>query len=299
MQRFVSRRVIKIPRYKLLIIKVVSIFIIILIIYFSISIFISSNNSKLLYLINYNSFGNNLNSPYIYNKDLYLYKNSFGLIPYSKTTNYNSNNMKDLIISKPLVYLYNTFQTAQYQSTNNNDYNINPISSTATLILAEYLRKEGINSQVELTSINALVKEKNYSNNYLASKELLTKAQKINPTLNYFFDLQISSETYQNTTYETKTGNYAKIKFIIGTNYPTYELNLELATILNTKLIKQNPNLSQGISLVNTEIYNEDLNPHVLLIEIGGQDNTITEVTRTLKVLANVIKEVINEKEKN
>ena len=96
MQRFVSRRVIKIPRYKLLIIKVVSIFIIILIIYFSISIFISSNNSKLLYLINYNSFGNNLNSPYIYNKDLYLYKNSFGLIPYSKTTNYGHFGREDL-----------------------------------------------------------------------------------------------------------------------------------------------------------------------------------------------------------
>ena len=41
-------------------------------------------------------------------------------------------------------------------------------------------------------------------------------------------------------------------------------------------------------------IYNQDFSPNTLLIEIGGQYNSISEVNNTVEVLAEVLNEVIN-----
>ena len=42
-------------------------------------------------------------------------------------------------------------------------------------------------------------------------------------------------------------------------------------------------------------IFNHDLSSHAILLEVGGVDNTIEEVNNTLEVIANVLKEYINE----
>ena len=43
-------------------------------------------------------------------------------------------------------------------------------------------------------------------------------------------------------------------------------------------------------------IYNQDLIPNSLLIETGGQYNNIAEVTNTMEIIAQVLKEYIEEK---
>ena len=40
-------------------------------------------------------------------------------------------------------------------------------------------------------------------------------------------------------------------------------------------------------------IYNQDLSPNTLLIEVGGVDNTIEEVYNTIEALANVLNKYI------
>ena len=45
-------------------------------------------------------------------------------------------------------------------------------------------------------------------------------------------------------------------------------------------------------------VYNQDLNSNVILIEIGGNENNIEEVNNTLDIVASVIGEYLNEKEK-
>ena len=42
-------------------------------------------------------------------------------------------------------------------------------------------------------------------------------------------------------------------------------------------------------------IYNQDISSNALLIEVGGYQNKIDEVYNTIDVLANTLKEVINE----
>ena len=68
---------------------------------------------------------------------------------------------------------------------------------------------------------------------------------------------------------------------------------------LNERLIKVNSCLSRGItkkSGVGVDgVYNQDFNSNAILIELGGQYNTITEVNNTLKIFAKVLAEYILE----
>ena len=42
-------------------------------------------------------------------------------------------------------------------------------------------------------------------------------------------------------------------------------------------------------------IYNQDLSENIILLEVGANENTIEEVTNTLDIISQVIKEKINE----
>jgi len=45
-------------------------------------------------------------------------------------------------------------------------------------------------------------------------------------------------------------------------------------------------------------LYNQDLSPNSLLIEVGGVDNTFEEMNRTLEVFADVFSEIYWDAEK-
>ena len=108
-----------------------------------------------------------------------------------------------------------------------------------------------------------------------------------------FFDLQVSDYEREATTVEIDGENYAKILFVVGTDNGTYLENQEFATELNGILESINPALSRGVSLRGgvgyQGIYNQDFSSKVLLIQVGGINNTIDEVNRSMKILAEVI----------
>ena len=72
-----------------------------------------------------------------------------------------------------------------------------------------------------------------------------------------------------------------------------------MAEELNNKLNAKNACLSRGI--IKKEgpgvdgIYNQDFSPNTILIELGGQDNSIDEVNNTLKIFSEVLTEYIKE----
>lgn len=258
------------------------------------------NNANILatYIIS-NNFGlknNYLNNIFI--------KNIWGFdIKKIKEVNREVNEEEELVVKnkKPVIYLYNSYQTDKYKKNYYSSYSINPVVTTASLILKEYLESKGINTLVENRNIAVTLKENNneYYEVYKASRVLMEEALKNNPSLKYFFDLKIMDNNYQNTTATYKDKKYAKVMFVIGTDNKSYQENYKLAKKLNSKLDK---NLSRGIDMRGGEgyqgYYNEDFNSNTLLIEVGGYENTIDEVNRTLEILANVIVEVINEEEK-
>ena len=310
MKKFISKKKISMPRYKLLfILFFLSIILIILINLFIKLSFKNINKEKFLNLFIGNSFGNVISNYNMFGYKYFIfYKNIFGfeINNNSLVSNENTNISEIVIDSKPVVYIYNTFQTDKYVNNHYNTYSINPVVTQASLILSEYLKKYNINSIVEKESVAKVLNENNipYSLSYRGSRILLDNAKKNNNSLEYFFDLGLSTDNYNETTANVNNSSYAKILFIVGTDNPNYQNNQELAKNLNDKLINVNEKLSRGVSLRGGSgyhgVYNQDFSSNCLLIYIGGKDNTIDEVNRSLNVLANIfsdyLKEANNEK---
>lgn len=90
--------------------------------------------------------------------------------------------------------------------------------------------------------------------------------------------------------------HYAKIAFVIGTEHPSYAWNLAYAEELSAQLNLIVPGISRGVMKKEgagvNGIYNQDLSPAMLLVELGGIDNTEEELQRTLAVLAQAIAKI-------
>jgi len=212
--------------------------------------------------------------------------------------NQKSGNVKK---EKPTIYIYNTHQAEKYKYDKQEDYNVDYNVILASYILKWNLGELGLNSLVETSSISKTIKNNNLksSQSYKASRILMEDAKKKNPELNFFIDVHRDSSVYEKTTCEIDGVKYAKILFVVGLEHDNYEKNLELATTLNNRLKRINPCLSRGIYKKSgpgvNGIYNQDYSPNTILIEVGGQYNTIDEASRILKVMASILYEYIME----
>lgn len=201
----------------------------------------------------------------------------------------------------PTVYIYNTHQTESYLYDKVNNYNLDYNVMFASYILKEYLAKYNIISFVESTSIKNVLNENNliYKDSYKASRILLEQSIVNYPNLKYFIDLHRDSSVYEKTTCLIDNKSYAKILFVLGLENKNYLENEKMINSLNERLIKVNSCLSRGITKKSGEgvdgVYNQDFSSNAILIEVGGQYNTITEVNNTLEIFAKVLADYILE----
>ncbi|MBS4217652.1 stage II sporulation protein P [Bacillus sp. FJAT-49711] len=161
--------------------------------------------------------------------------------------------------------------------------------------LGEKLEERGIKTLVD----NADIQEKllkrgmKYGQSYTMSRESVVEAMGQNKQLQLMFDIHRDSARKHVTTKEINGKPYAKLYFVVGTAHPNYGKNLQFAGKLNKLLEKKYPGLSRGVlDKSKTEgngIYNQDLFDHNLVIEIGGVDNNLEELNRTVDALAEVI----------
>ena len=295
MKRFITRKTIKVPRYKLLCFYIILIIVLMVFIKLTLNMFLKSfDQEKLTSSIINNSYGSifsiNNNS-----KENRFYNNIFGF-PFS-----NESKVSNTIDTEPVIYLYNTFQTDKYVNPYYSSYSINPVVTQANLILQEYLKKLNVYSLVEKESVAKTLKDNNieYTLSYKGSRILMEKAKNNNQSLEYFFDIGISEDKRDVTTYVSDKGSFAKILFIVGTDYEAYEENKRFASILNDKLVSINKNISRGISIRGGNgyhgVYNQDFSTKALRIFVGGKENTIDEVNRSLKIFASILADYIKE----
>ena len=205
-------------------------------------------------------------------------------------------------INQPIIYIYNSHQLENYSSSNNEPYNITPNVMMASYMLREKLGKLGIESLVEESDITEFIRINNWNYNYsyLASRYYINDAKEKNKSLKYFIDIHRDAVSKKNSTVTINNKNYASILFVVGLEHSNYNENLNLVTTLSNLLNNKYPNISKGILKKQGKnvngIYNQDLDPNVMLIEIGAYENTIDEVDNTIDALANIIAEYINEK---
>lgn len=202
---------------------------------------------------------------------------------------------------KPKIYLYNTHQTEEYQTSELLEFTIKPTVMINNYILEDIFNRNGYQTIVEERSIKEMLNNNNwkYSSSYKASRIYLEDTYKLNPSLEYFIDLHRDSLPHSKTYISIDGKDYAKILFLIGLENPNYEKNLLLTEKINNKLNEYYPGLSKGILKKGGEgvngIYNQDFNENVILVEMGGYENTTTEVLNSSLAFAKCFMEAINE----
>lgn len=166
--------------------------------------------------------------------------------------------------------------------------------------LVDDLEKNGIPANFDSTNMTDLLRSKNWTTGqaYKASRSIVKDALDSGNPLQLIIDVHRDSSRKSVTTKKINGQTYARMSFVIGKDNPYYEKNLAITKTLYAMLNKQYPGISRGIfekqGPGNNGVYNQDLSPHILLIEIGGVDNTLDECKRTAQAVADVITQYLN-----
>ena len=196
---------------------------------------------------------------------------------------------------------YISHQLENYSSKGLEIYGITPNVMMTSYLLREKLNSRGISTIAESANLTEFINLNNWNYNYSyqASRMFLLDKKNTYSSLKYFIDIHRDSVEKEVTTVKINNQNYARILFVVGTEYSTYEKNLMVVNKLNDISNKLYPNLSRGIlkkSGANVNgVYNQDISENVILIEVGGVDNDINEVLKTVNALTDILYTYIKE----
>lgn len=98
------------------------------------------------------------------------------------------------------------------------------------------------------------------------------------------------------TTIQQNDMTFAKVAFVVGLDHPNYKGNLAYAEALHKTMNEIVPGISRPLMKKTGEgvdgVYNQDLFHKMLLVELGGIENTEEEILRTVAVLAQAIAKI-------
>lgn len=228
-------------------------------------------------------------------KEEYIKEDEYDPDNYSKITSYITvdNDVKD-----PILYLYNTHQLETYSNQGLNN-NMVPNVMMASSLLKEKLNKNGIKTVFEDTNLFNFISEMGLPKDelYGGSRVFISNAKEKYPTLKYYIDIHRDSVNKDISTINIDNKNYARILFVLGVSNSNYRENNVMMSKLSEIINNKYPKLSRGVYEVDIpdwpEIYNQDLDKNVILIELGAKDNTMNEVINSVEVLSNAISEYI------
>ncbi len=218
-----------------------------------------------------------------------MLKLSFSNFKKLEAVNYEEESTKVVMeVKEPLVYIYNTHQTEDYNPGSLREYNIIPTVYMASVMLQKALEKQGIYSVVEDANIKDILNLNgwSYGSSYLASRMLMEEAKKDYPSIKYFVDLHRDSvsgtDIVDNLT-------YAKLMFVVGMNHEKYLENQNLVMKLQDYIKTNYESVIKNIYYSKNGKYNQDFAPNTILIEIGGPDNKIDEVYNSVNLIAEAL----------
>ena len=198
-------------------------------------------------------------------------------------------------INNPIIYIYNSHQLENYNSSNLDIYGITPNVLMASYLLKEKLNSRGLSTVVEDTNLSEFLNLNgwDHSGSYKASRIFMLDKKNKYSSLKYYIDIHRDSVSKTVTTKEINNKNYARILFVVGLEHNNYKENLKTMEEINALAEKYYPGLSRGIykkegAGVNG-IYNQDISPNTILIEVGGVDNNIDEVLNTTEALSDIL----------
>ena len=189
------------------------------------------------------------------------------------------------IVDKPKVFIYSTHDTEKYSDGKS--------VLEASALLQTKLNELGIMTIVSEKRVVEYLNANNleYEDAYTVTREVVKDAISKYDSLELIIDLHRDAvpADVSKTTVDGK--DYAKIMFVMDKRLT----NIEFAKKLNN-IILSKKNITRGIYDKRNYHFNQDLNDKVVLIEIGGNNNNFSEVENSIDILAQSIKELIDEK---
>ncbi|PRX78966.1 stage II sporulation protein P [Bacillus sp. V-88] len=177
-------------------------------------------------------------------------------------------------------------------------------STNITLVgerLQKLLTEQGVNAIHEQTSVGDALDKREWSfdKSYVVSRERLQEVLKDHKKLEMALDIHRDSRKKPYTTLTLENKEYARIMFIVSKSSSNFEENLRFAKLLHKKIDRKMPGLSTGVIVKSKDnskeqsTYNQDLMDQSVMMNIGGEENTLEEEYRTIEVLAEVIQDIM------
>ncbi|MFJ8069552.1 stage II sporulation protein P [Peribacillus sp. NPDC096447] len=150
----------------------------------------------------------------------------------------------------------------------------------------------GVEHNTENMAANLKSQKLDYRSSYNLTRKDVQEAMGSNDKLKILIDIHRDSQRKAVTTTTIQGKEYARLFFIVGKEHKNYEKNLEYAKEINKKFEEKYPGLSRGVFIKGKDegngIYNQDISEKALLVEFGGVDNNLTELSNTIKAFAEV-----------
>ncbi len=123
---------------------------------------------------------------------------------------------------------------------------------------------------------------------YREARPVIRNIIEENPEIGLVVDLHRDGIARQVTTAEINGRAKGKVLFVIGSNHEEWYYNHSVARIMEQELEEYEPALSRGIR-EKPYVYNQDLHPCSVLVEVGGHENSLEEAERTIPFLAEIL----------
>ena len=194
---------------------------------------------------------------------------------------------KDTTQNGKSIYIYNTHQGEKYAT--------NSVKEGSRYLM-QLLEKRGYEVDYETTDFE-LYKLKNhidYAYSYKVSSKYLNNALKEHGKYDLIIDFHRDSIKKSLSTLSYQEKNYAKLMFVVGKGSSNYQdvhkQSQKITTMINEKV----PGLCRNVMVKNSH-YNQGVSEHMVLIEVGANENTYEEVQNSLNILSMVIDEYLSQ----
>lgn len=198
---------------------------------------------------------------------------------------------KKLVTSKPTVLIFHTHTTEAYNPDKLKDKNFSIDNFSKTVVKVG----DALNHELETQYGISVIHDSTIhdiplrSTAYGKSRPTVQKYIKKYPNLKLIIDLHRDGEVKKNLyTAIINKEKYARVMFVAGIKFDKHEKNNKTTQKLESTFDYLYPGFSRGIDYKNS-IYNQDLNPNMVLLEVGTNENSIEEAVNSTKVIAKVI----------
>jgi stage II sporulation protein P len=197
---------------------------------------------------------------------------------------------KRLDQSKPLILIYHTHTTENYNAAGKKGENFSTNFNIGICKVGAELEKEleskyGI-ATIHDTTVHDVPRREGA---YEKSRPTVQKYLKKYPSLQVVIDLHRDGDVGEKGTAIINNERYARVAFVLGTGHKNYDKNAKLAQKLKDTFDLDYPGFSRGIIYASKNRYNQDLSAKIALIEVGSNNNSLQEAVNTSKLIAKVL----------